>query len=49
MKRTVFRSNSFEISLVAAIVIIVASLLIFVIYPIVEVSCSPRQVTFLRF
>jgi len=47
MKRTVFRSKSFEISLVAAIVIIVASLLIFVIYPIVEVFLFPKAGDFL--
>ncbi|MCE5256898.1 MAG: hypothetical protein ABFC92_06505 [Rectinema sp.] len=47
MKRTFFRSKSFEVSLVAAIVIIVASLLIFVIYPIVEVFLFPKAGDFL--
>jgi iron(III) transport system permease protein len=47
MKRTPFRSKSFETSLIAAIVIIVVSLLIFVIYPIVEVFLFPKAGDFL--
>ena len=47
MKRTLFRSRSYEFSLVVAIVLVVVALLLFVIYPIVEVFLYPKWGDFL--